>query len=226
MGGLGEDVAHDNLFTLRQRKWVEEYPNGFLYPPMNTARSSPAVVSISDGELLAVIGGCGKHWFWLSQVDVFQATYARWYTLEDLPHPLKLPSPSATICGGQLHVIGGSTLGYSCSLQALIESSRSPGLEPHLISWTSLPLLPVIEATPANFCGQLVIIGGKDQSSSPVNSIYLLENRKWKEVGSMASGRSECLVASPLQDKIIIVGGEGAHFNSDMSVEEFVLLFM
>ena len=64
---------------------------------MNTARSSPAVVSISDGELLAVIGGCGEYWFWLSQVEVFQVTYARWYTLEDLPHPHELPSPSATI---------------------------------------------------------------------------------------------------------------------------------
>ena len=30
----------NRLFTLRQGKWV------ILYPPMNTARSSPAVVSI------------------------------------------------------------------------------------------------------------------------------------------------------------------------------------
>ena len=132
VGGLGEDrVAHDNLFTLRQRKWVEEYPNGFLYPPMNTARSSPAVVSISDGELLAVIGGYGDFWGPLSQVEVFQVTYARWYTLEDLPHPLELHSPSAAICGDQLHVIGGSTLGYSCSLQALIESRI--GTAPHIM---------------------------------------------------------------------------------------------
>ena len=33
VGGRGEDRdAHDNLFTLRRRKWVEEYPNGLHIP--------------------------------------------------------------------------------------------------------------------------------------------------------------------------------------------------
>ena len=50
VGGLGGSCTN-KLLTLRQKKWVEEYP------PMNTGRSSPAVVSTSDGEYLIVIGG-------------------------------------------------------------------------------------------------------------------------------------------------------------------------
>ena len=51
----GWDGSHINkLVTLRQSQWVEEYP------PMNTARSSPAVVSTSDGghmNVIAIGGG-------------------------------------------------------------------------------------------------------------------------------------------------------------------------
>ena len=55
--GGGDRAGHTNkLFTLRQGKWVE------VYPPMNTARYSHAVVSTSDGDYLIAIGGCGSGW--------------------------------------------------------------------------------------------------------------------------------------------------------------------
>ena len=41
----------NKLFTLRQRNWVKKYP------PINTARSCPAVISTSDGNYLIVIRG-------------------------------------------------------------------------------------------------------------------------------------------------------------------------
>ena len=39
------------LFTLRQGRWVEEYP------PMEIAQPFPAAVSTSDGDYIIVIGG-------------------------------------------------------------------------------------------------------------------------------------------------------------------------
>ena len=51
IGGEITAVGRIDKFTLRQRKWVKEYP------PMNTARSSPAVVCTTDGEYVIVIGG-------------------------------------------------------------------------------------------------------------------------------------------------------------------------
>ena len=142
--------SHTNkLFTLRQTKWVEEYP------PMNTGRSYPAVVRTSDGEYLIVIGGYDGGW--TATVELFQVKSRRWYKLTDLPQSLSLPS--ATICGDQLNVIGLGANGYSCSLQSL-PSSDQPITSPLTLSWKPLPPLPVTDSTAATICEQLVVIGG------------------------------------------------------------------
>ena len=186
----------NKLFTLRQRQWVEEYP------PMNTALSSPAVVSTSGGDYIIVIGGLGG----VSWTCTFQVKTRRWYELTNIPQPL--PYPSATICGNQLHVIGYDYDGYTCSIRNL-QSSDEPITSqsiPHLISWTSLPRLPVIRSIAATLYGQLVIIGGM-QGWSTVNSIHQLVDGKWLVIGSMSSYRSNCLVVSPSPDRMMIVGG-------------------
>ena len=194
------------LFTLRQRKWVEKYP------PMNTALDRLAVVSTSDGDYLIVIGGYGGVGHWTATVELFQVKIRRWHKLTDLPQPL--PNPSATICGDQLNMIGRDGNGYSCSLQALPSSDR-PITSPLTLSWKPLPRLPVTCSTAATLCGQLVTIGGM-QYGSLVDSIHQLVDGEWVRIGSMASDRFFCLVASPSPDRIIIVGGAGAEY----SVEE------
>ena len=91
----GYDGRYTNkLFTLRQGQWVEHYP------PMNTARSSPAVVSTSDGNYIVVIGGSVGGW--TATVELFHVRSRRWYELTNLPQALS--QPSATICDNQLHV--------------------------------------------------------------------------------------------------------------------------
>ena len=199
----------NKLFTLRQRQWVEEYP------PMNTAHSSPAVVSTSGGDYIIVIGGCGDGDCWTGTVELFQVKTRRWYKLTNIPQPLTYPS--ATICGNQLHMIGYDD-GYSCSIPSSDEPITSQSI-PHLISWTSLPRLPVRLSTAATLYEQLVIIGGM-QGGSSVNSIHQLVDGQWVEIGSMSSGRRMCLVVSPSPDRMMIVGGFGARDN----VEECVLL--
>ena len=199
VGGQDGRYRTNKLFTLRQRKWVEKYP------PMNTACSRPAVVSTSDGDYLIVIGGHDGG-CWTATVELFQVKNRRWHKLTDLPQPL--PYPSATICGDQLNVIGDDGNGYSCSLQALPSSDRPITLL-LTFSWKPLPRLPVTESTAATLCGQLVIIGGW-QHRSPVNSIHQLVDGEWVRIGSLASDRCYCLVASPSPNRIIIVGGVGA----------------
>ena len=212
------DTSYTNkLLTLQQEKWAAEYP------PMNTARSSPAVVSTSDGEHLIVIGGDIGVGDWTATVEVFQVKSRRWYKLTDLPQPLILPS--ATICGDQLNVMGHGANGYSCSLQALPSSDQPipPHLAPYPLFWTHLPPLPVTWSTAATLCGQLVLIGGLTQDGSPVNSIHQLVDGQWVVIGSLASSRTWCLVVSPSPDKIIIVGGLGEDgFGQDI-VEECVV---
>ena len=210
VGGLDDRSRHTNkLFTLRQRKWVEKYP------PMNTAHYRPAVVSTSDGDYLIVIGEWYDGGRWTATVELFQVKNRRWHKLTDLPQPF--PYPSATICGDQLNLIGYDGNGYSCSLQALPSSDR-PITSPLILSWKPLPRLPVTDSTAATLCGQLVIIGG-EQDMSLVNSIQRLVDGEWVRIGSMASSRNYCLVASPSPDRIIIVGGLRA-LTAVYSVEE------
>ena len=187
----------NKLFTLRQRQWVEEYP------PMNTACFSPAVVSTFGGYYIIVIGGYCGGGGWTGTVELFQVNTRRWYKLTNIPQPLDFPS--ATICDNQLHVIGWDDKGYTCSIPSSDEPITSQSI-PHLISWTSLPRLPVTESTAATLYEQLVIIGGM-QGVSTVNSIHQLVDGKWVEICSMSSGRSECLVVSPSPDRMMIVGG-------------------
>ena len=202
------DHPTNRLFTLRRGKWVE------VYPPMNTARTIPAVVSTSDGDYHIAIGGSVSDDDETATVELFQVKSRRWYKLTDLPQPLL--GPSATICGDLLHVIGDDGDGYSCSLQSLPSNDR-PITSPLTLSWEPLPPLPVRWLTAATLCGQLVLIGGW-QGLSSVNSIHQLVEGQWVEIGSMTSGRRWCLAVSPSPDRILIVGGVGAEY----SIEECV----
>ena len=175
---------------------------------MKTARSETAVVSTSDGEYVLVIGGGGGG-RWTTTVELFQVRSRRWAELTHLPRSLTYPS--ATICGNHIHVIGGGGDGFSCSLQDLPSSDQPTTSQSRsrTISWSPLPLLPVIDSTAATLCGQLVIIGGKRDLSS-VNSIHQLVDGQWVEIGSVSSGRRwRCLVVSPSPDKMMMVGGVG-----------------
>ena len=203
----------NNLFTLRQGRWVVHYP------PMNTAGSMTTVVSTSDGNYIVVIGGDVGGSSWTATVELFHVRSRRWYELTNLPWALTFPS--ATICDNQIYIIGSDGTGYSCSLQDLLSSDQpitSQSIS-NILTWTPLPQLPVKKSTAASLCGQLVTIGG-ERGGSPVSSIHQLIDGKWVEIGSISSGRSMCLVVTPSPDKMMIVGGYGA---SD-SVEECIVM--
>lgn len=207
----------NKLFTLRQGRWVEHYP------PMNTERSSPAVVSTPDANYIVVIGG-GDVNGWTATVELFHVRSRRWYERTNLPQDLI--RPSATICDNEVHVIGRDGTGYSCSLQALrILSSDKPITSQsisNILTWTRLPQLPVEWSTASTLCGQLIIVGG-ERGISQVNSIHQLLDGQWVKIGSMSSGRSMCLVVTPSPDKMMIVCGVGLYSTSN-SVEECVVV--
>ena len=211
VGGVEGSHHTNKLFTLRQSRWVEEYP------PMKTARSSPVVVSTSDGGHMNVIAIGGGGVRWIDAVELYNTGSSTWSQITSLPQPLT--RPSAAICDNRLYVIGNDGDGYSCSLQALLSSDHPISSQSitRSLTWTPLPRLPVRYSTAATLCGQLVISGGM-RDGSVVNSIHQLVDGQWVNIGSMSSGRRWCLVASPSPDKMVVVGGFGAHTQLD-SVE-------
>ena len=187
--------------ALQGGRWVEKYP------PLKTARSSPAVVDTGSGYVF-VIGGCiaGEHW--TVAVDLFEVNSRKWYRVTDLPEPLM--APSVAMCGDVIHVIGYGARGYSCSLQALPQSGQR--IAPPLIAWKALPALPVTYSTAASLGGQLVVVGGR-RGTSPVKSIHQLVEGQWVEICSMVSERERCLVVNSSPNKILIVSGVRAWDN-------------
>ena len=207
VGGWDGSRYTNKLLTLRQRKWVEKYP------PMDTARSYPAVVNTSNGEYLIVIGGyVGDGW--TATVELFQVKSKRWYKLTNLPE--LLPLPSATICGYQ---IGTDANGYSCFLQAVPSGDLQITLSLTLC-WKPLPPLPMRDSTAATLCGKLVLIGGRRGYGPPINSIHQLVDGQWVEISSMATDKYRCLVVSQSFDKIIIVGGSWSNFVDECIVAQ------
>ena len=204
VGGYDGHTRTNKLYVLRQGQWVQHYP------PMNTERSSPAVISTSDGNYIVVIGGFVGGVDWTVKVDLFHVRSRRWFKLTNLPRTLH--QPSATICGNHLHVIGldGPTAGYSCSLQALLSIDQPIKSQSilNILTWSPLPQLPVEWSTAATLCGQLLLVGGR-QGGSSINSIHQLIDGQWLEIGSMSIGRMMCLVVSRSPDKMMIAGGWG-----------------
>ena len=210
VGGQDKSLFINRFFTLRQGLWF------VLYPRMNIARSSPAVVSTPDGNYILVIGGKVGVDSWTTAVELLDVRNRRWYRNTNLPEGLI--QPSAVICGSPIHVhvIGLDGDGYSCSLQALLSSDQP--ITSNILTWAPLPQQPVTLSTAATLSGKLIIVGGQ-QGRSQVNSIYQLKDGEWVKIGSMSRARSKCLVVTPSPDKMMIVGGYGG----GKSIEECVL---
>ena len=185
---------------------------------MNFARSSPAVVSTSDGEHmnLIVIGGeCKGNDGRIAVVELFNTRSGNWSRLTNIPGHFSLPS--ATICGNQLYVIGRNA-GFRCSLQMLLSNHQQVKSQYDIISlWVPLPLLPVDYSSVATLCKQLVIVGGR-KYGSVVDSIHQLVDGQWEKIGSLSSVRYWCLVVSPSPDKLVVVGGKVAEYSVEVCV--------
>ena len=200
VGGAAGNRFSLYVFTLGYPQlWINT-----SYPPMNTPRSSPAVLAVPGGDSALVIGGCVSTDRWTRTVEMYQVESREWSLVADLPQ--SLTAPSATLCAGDVvHVIGYEGIGFSCPLGALLTGGQA-GV------WKPLPALPVTHSTAATLCGQLVLVGGR-AAGSTVKSIYQLLEGRWVEIGSMASQRERCLAVSVSPDKLLIVSGVKAWDN-------------
>ena len=217
VGGYSGGNNTNNLFTLRQGRWVEEYP------PMSIARSSAACVGISNDHhmYIMVIGGygvCGM----TTAVELLNTHSRRWCTLTNLPKPL--PLPSGVVCGDLVYVIGEGNFAYSYLLSALPDSTRpDKSLQPPI--WTPLPHLPLYHSTPTILTGQLVCVGGRQGESGLSrrdDSIHQLVDGQWVKIGSLSSAREHCLVVTPSPDRMLVVGGYTEYYFLSNSIEMYI----
>ena len=106
-GGVKQGTVDNKLLSIKSactpvsmnskaQMWVEQFP------PMPSKRSDTAIVSTKQH--LIVAGGKGD----LTRLDTVEVMHIEtlvWSTAASLPHPYS--GASATICGGQLYMLGG-----------------------------------------------------------------------------------------------------------------------
>ena len=213
--GGANNVYINTLLSLTgegmRKKWSE------IFPPMPTPRQS--VACITTEQSLVVAGGYGSG-DWLDVVEVMNINTKQWTTVSPLPQ--KQTELSATVCGDTLYLAGGFDRGYApsksvftCSLTDLLTSSNSLGSKirqtfPQSQNvWKEISSLPVGLSTLASFNGQLLAIGGRDDSWNSTTNVYRYDSHtnSWNVISQMKNKRSQCLAVTLHEDHLIVVGG-------------------
>jgi hypothetical protein len=208
VGGRGwsTDTVTNQLFSLTgegsDRRWSEEFP------PMPTERYGTTVLCTEAA--LIVAGGVNTVSYALQTVEMLNIETLQWSTAADLPQPLRFAS--ASICGDQVYIPGGSNM-YTCSLQALIQSSKKSFLASFRNRgarvWKEVAAPPVTKTTCVSFHSQLLVIGGKgsDQKSTSAVHMYNPTTDSWEVISHMGTPRFDCIAAVFPNNQLMVVGG-------------------
>ena len=192
------------------RRWTKKFP------PMPTKRSSTAAVC--TGTTLIVAGGWGEGGV-LSTVEVMNTENFQWSTAADLPEPMY--RASATICGGQLYMLGGTNKGYnytkSVYTYSVSDLTQSGSFIAKLMKmykgstiWRLVADLPVIRSTCVSCHGQLLAIGGYDTDSrKSTTAVYMYNSttNSWEIISHIITGRWNCVTAVLPDNRLMVVGG-------------------
>ena len=220
VGGANNDYINTLLSLTGEgmrKQWSE------IFPPMPTPRMS--VACITTKQSLVVAGGRGSGGV-LDIVEVMNINTKQWTTVSPLPQKQSLLS--ATVCGDTLYLgINTSKSVFTCSLTDLLTSSNSLGsklrqtLSQRQNVWKEISSLPVVRSTLASFHGQLLAIGGSDDSRNPTTNVYRYDSHinSWNVISQMKNKRSQCLAVTLREDHLIVVGGFTQGINETDSVE-------
>ena len=190
------------------------------YPPMNTARSSPAVSTYHQH--LVVVGG------WDDSGDTMLATveildtstsHGQWLSIASMSLPVSCRRMSSAIVNDTLYLLGGS-LGkqvLSVSLPALTQTDKPPA------QWRTLPDTPLESSAAITVHGSLLAVGGSHSFRQPSSAIHVYDQEKnmWTKVGDLPTARSSCACCLLPSGEILIAGGEdhnGSTKRMDMAV--------
>ena len=177
-----------------------------ILPPMPTSRN--CVTCITTKKALVVAGGVTGVFSRSSNiVEVMNINTKQWSAVAPLPQ--KCNSPSATICGDSLFLVDGnlpncSKSVFTCSLPDLISSNY----QSHNV-WREISSLPVKVSTLASFGGDLLAIGGFDDSATTTSNVFKYDSNTdtWNVTSQMKEKRYHCLAVTLPGEILVVVGG-------------------
>ena len=216
---ISDGKATNKLVSLTKRKdggkWIEQFP------PMPTSQCITAATTYQNH--LIVAGGsstlsCRNN---LDTVEVLNTDTLVWSTAASFPHSFSYGS--ATVCGDHLYILEREDKGgrcrsvFSCLLSELLQSCRRPTLLGRLFKssqpgvWQRITDTPMYYSTCATIHGQLVAVGGCDDSNKRTSAVYKYDpnTQSWNVISHMTTARSSCYVAVMNTSELLVVGGVG-----------------
>ena len=212
VGGRDSNGPTNALLSLtgegERKQWSE------VFPPMPTPRHSTACITTEKA--LVVTGGYGHGY--LATVEVMDINTRQWTKVCSLPQ--NISKSSAIVCGDSLYLAGGligpseTKSVFTCCLSDLWQPETS-GYRMRSLStersnvWKEISSLPVTRSTLVSFDGNLLAIGGDDDSWNPTTDVYRYDSNidSWHIISQMKNKRSWCLAVTLPGDQLIIVGG-------------------
>ena len=179
LGGQGRSGKTNKLLSWRDGRWEE------VFPPMNTARWEPAVIT-HDRYVIAV-GGDGE-----TSVELFTVSTNTWSTVTSLPQPLLYIT--ATLSCNILYAMDRHGRTFSISMLHWTKNTSREPSRPHP-TWQPLPHgAPFLGSTLTTVCGEVMAVGGL-RGGTATGDVYQLRQREWVRIGCMDTARAYPIVA-------------------------------
>ena len=209
IGGVGRSGKTNKLLSWRDGRWEE------VFPPMNTARSDPAVIT-HDRYVIAV-GGEGE-----TSVELFTVSTNTWSTVTSLPQPLTYIT--ATLSCNILYAMDWEGRTFSISMSHWTKNTSREPPRPHP-TWQPLPhYAPVEWSTLTTVCGEVMAVGGV--RGLITGDVYQLRQREWVRIGCMDTARDYPIVAVPRVPghSMLVVGGRPSPSSYPLTAVELAVL--
>jgi hypothetical protein len=188
------------------RRWTKKFP------PMPTKRYG-TIALCTEAALIAAGGVNGTFLVEiLPTVEVMNTETLQWSTAAALPHALAYAP--ASICGDQVYIMLMKSSMYTCSVQALVQSSFNKSFLTSFRNrgarvWKEATAPPVTETTCVSIHGRLLAIGGGDADGKPTSAVrmYNPTTDSWEVISHMGTPRWKCIAAVLHNNKVMVVGG-------------------
>ena len=221
VGGSSGALPTNSLLSLsetgEQREWLE------VFAPMPTKRSNATCVTTDH--VLVVAGGDAVHFLEshaerssllfkpVSTVEVMNVTTKQWTTFSPLPQICS--SLSAAVLTDTLYLAGDFTSSSGSSKSTLFSCSIASLLPPTSVDspshggWKESSSVPATRSSLVSFGGDLLAIGGRDDSGRSTPNIYRYDPHtdSWAITNQMKEKRSSCFAVTPSEEYLVIVGG-------------------
>ena len=207
----GRDAAIPYKRTSRVTTFINGVWRNDLFPNLLTERSWPAVVSYQS--YIIVAGGCGDDGTVLDTIEVLDISHAplQWRIVNtQLPQPMY--TPSATVCGESLIIVGFGTADNKCSNEAFLIYMNEILSQPQRSSgnhkWTTLPDALHWKTALISTSSHPVIIGGCNGQQKAVKDVTVYDDttKNWRKVSTLPTNFT-FPVATTINNCIIVAGG-------------------